>query len=106
MGYNTTTRRTVNVSVNGNAYDERNLIGMAYVIEQATQLRQPASMVNPSMYRCAHTVPLPPFAARGHCNPDYDTIYEHARREAADPAVLARDRVGAEPRRRAWTPAR
>jgi hypothetical protein len=74
MGYNTTTRRTVNVSVNGGAYSERDLIGVAYVIEQATHLRQPASMVDPSMYRCAHTVPAEPFADRGHCNPDYDTI--------------------------------
>ena len=74
MGYNTTTRRTLNVSVNGNAYDERNLIGIAYVIEQATQLRQPASMVNPSMYRCAQTMPAEPFAARGDCNPDYQSI--------------------------------
>ena len=32
-------RLALNVSVNGNAYDERNLIGMAYVIEQATHLR-------------------------------------------------------------------
>ena len=74
MGYNTTTRRTLNVSVNGGAYDERNLIGVAYVIEHATHLRQPASMVDPSMYRCAHTVPAEPFASRGHCNPDYDTV--------------------------------
>jgi Asp-tRNA(Asn)/Glu-tRNA(Gln) amidotransferase A subunit family amidase len=74
MGYNATTRRTVNVSVNGGAYDERNLIGIAYVIEQATHLRQPASMVDPSMYRCADTVPPEPFASRGHCNPDYDAV--------------------------------
>jgi amidase len=76
MGYNATQRRTVNISVNGNAYDERNLIGVAYVIEQGTHLRQPASMVNPSMYRCAHTVPAPPFASRGGCNPDYDTVMD------------------------------
>ena len=74
MGYNATTRRTVNISVNGNAYSERNLIGVAYVIEQATKLRQPASEVNPSMYRCAKTIPAPPFASRGDCNPDYDTL--------------------------------
>ena len=42
------------------------------MIEQATKLRQPASEVNPSMYRCAKTVPAPPFAERGGCNPDYD----------------------------------
>ena len=46
-----------------------------YVIEQATQsLRQPASTVNPSMYRCAKTTPAPPFASRGGCNPDYETL--------------------------------
>ena len=26
------------------------------------------------MYRCAHTAPAPPFAGRGHCNPDYESI--------------------------------
>ncbi len=74
MSYVTTTRRAQSVSLNGGAYDERNLIGVAYVLEQGTKLRQPASMVDPAMYRCAHTVPAEPFAARGHCNPDYDTI--------------------------------
>ena len=71
MGYNATHRRTQFVSVHGNAYSERNLIGVAYVIEQATKLRQPASLLNPSMYRCAKTIPAPPFASRGGCNPDY-----------------------------------
>ncbi|HEX4344801.1 MAG TPA: amidase family protein [Solirubrobacteraceae bacterium] len=74
MGYNTTFRRTQNVSINGNAYDERNLLGIGYVIEQATHLRQPASMVDPSMYRCAKTSPPEPFASRGSCNPDYDSL--------------------------------
>jgi amidase len=74
MGYNAQTRRTVSVSVNGGAYDERNLIGIGYVIEQATHLRQQASAVDPSMYRCAATVPPEPFAGRGHCNPSYTTI--------------------------------
>jgi amidase len=74
MGYDTTQRRTLDVSVNGAAYDEYNLIGVAYVIEQATKLRQTAGQVNPSMYRCAHTVPAEPFASRGHCNPDYESI--------------------------------
>jgi Asp-tRNA(Asn)/Glu-tRNA(Gln) amidotransferase A subunit family amidase len=73
MGYSTTTRRTLNVSVHGNAYTERNLIGVAYVIEQATKLRKPVSEINPSMYRCAHTVPAPAFSERGSCNPDYDS---------------------------------
>jgi amidase len=74
MGYSTTTRRTLDVSVNGGAYDERDLIGVAYVIEQATHLRQTAGMVNPSMYRCANTHPAEPFAARGDCNPEYQKI--------------------------------
>jgi amidase len=73
MGYNTTQRRTLNVSIHGNAYTERNLIGVAYVIEQATKLRKPVSEINPSMYRCAKTVPAPPFAERGGCNPDYES---------------------------------
>ena len=47
MGYNATQRRTLNVSVNGNAYDERDLIGVAYVIEQATKLRKPVSRGQP-----------------------------------------------------------
>ncbi|MDA0166576.1 amidase family protein [Solirubrobacter ginsenosidimutans] len=73
MGYSTTTRRTLNVSIHANAYKERDLIGVAYVIEQATKLRKPASEVNPSMYRCAHTVPAPAFSERGSCNPDYES---------------------------------
>ncbi len=74
MGYTATQRRAQNVAVHGAAYDEYDLIGVAYVIEQATKLRQPASLVNPSMYRCAKTTPAPPFAARGGCNPDYDAV--------------------------------
>ncbi len=76
MGYNATQRRTMFVSVHGGAYDERNLIGVAYVVEQATHKRQPVSELNPSMYRCAKTVPAPPFAARGGCNPDYDSVMD------------------------------
>ena len=74
MGYSATHRRALNVSIHGNAYSERDLIGVAYVIEQATKLRRPASELNPSMYRCADTVPAPPYAGRGGCNPDYDSL--------------------------------
>ncbi len=74
MGYTATQRRAQNVQVHGAAYDEFDILGVAYVIEQATKLRQPASLVNPSMYRCAKTTPAPPFAARGGCNPDYDAV--------------------------------
>ena len=82
MGYSATTRRTLSVSIHGGAYDERNLIGVAYVIEQATKLRQPASMVNPSMYRCAKTEPAPPFADRGGCNPDDTPLAAKAGKDA------------------------
>src|SRR4051794_16758861 len=74
MGYAATTRRAQSISVNGGAYHERDLIGIAYVIEQATHLRQPVSAVNPSMYRCTDTVPAPPFASRGGCNPSYKSL--------------------------------
>lgn len=74
MGYNVTQRRAQSVSIHGNALSERNLIGVAYVIEQATKLRKPASEISPSMYRCAKTVPAPPFAGRGDCNPDYKSL--------------------------------
>jgi Asp-tRNA(Asn)/Glu-tRNA(Gln) amidotransferase A subunit family amidase len=73
MGYSATQRRTLNVSIHANAYKERDLIGVGYVIEQGTKLRRPVSEVNPSMYRCAHTVPAPAFSERGSCNPDYES---------------------------------
>ncbi len=74
MGYTATQHRSQNVNINGGAYDDYDLIGVAYVIEQMTKLHQTPAEVNPSMYRCAHTVPAPPFAGRGHCNPDYVSI--------------------------------
>ncbi|HZO05983.1 MAG TPA: amidase family protein [Solirubrobacterales bacterium] len=73
MGYSATQRRAIGVSIGGGAYSERDLIGVAYVLEQQTMERKPASEVNPSMYRCADTVPAPAFAERGDCNPDHDT---------------------------------
>src|SRR3954452_1713463 len=78
MGYSDTQRRTLSISVNGGAYDERDLIGVAYVIEQGTKLRKPVSEVNPSMYRCAKTTPAPAFAERGSCNPDYASVMKVA----------------------------
>jgi Asp-tRNA(Asn)/Glu-tRNA(Gln) amidotransferase A subunit family amidase len=74
MGYTPTQRRNIGVDINGGAYDEHNIIGVGYVLEQATHLRQPAAMVDPAAYRCAHTVPAEPFASRGHCNPDFESV--------------------------------
>ncbi len=79
MGYSTTQRRAVSVSIHGNALSERNLIGVAYVIEQGTKLRQSPSALNPSMYRCAKTTPRPPYAKRGDCNPTFDNLDNQAR---------------------------
>jgi len=79
MGYSATHRRAVSVSIHGNALSERNLIGVGYVIEQATKLRQPVSELNPSMYRCAKTTPLPPYHERGPCNPTYDSLADKVR---------------------------
>ncbi|MDA0183725.1 amidase family protein [Solirubrobacter phytolaccae] len=78
MGYNDTLRRTLNVSIHANAYKERDLIGVGYVIEQGTKLRKPVSQINPSMYRCADTTPKPAFAERGACNPDYKSALKLA----------------------------
>ncbi len=74
MGYTTTQRRNIGVDIFAGAYGERNIIGAGYVIEQATKLRKPVGEVNPASYRCAHTAPAEPFAARGHCNPDYESV--------------------------------
>jgi amidase len=79
MGYSATQRRNTAVDVNGGAYDDYNLLGVAYVIEKGVQGREAAADVNPSAYRCAETaadVTPEPFAGRGHCNPDYVTVME------------------------------
>jgi amidase len=78
MGYTATQRRSQNVNINGGAYDELNLLGVGYVIEQSTKLHKSPAEVDPASYRCAHTVPAEPFASRGHCNPDYETVKELA----------------------------
>ncbi len=74
MGYTTTQRRNIGVDVFAGAYGERDIIGVGYVIEQATKLRQPVGEVNPASYRCARTIPAEPYAGRGHCNPDYQSV--------------------------------
>ena len=75
MGYTTTQRRNIGVDVFAGAYAERDIIGVGYVIEQATKLRKPVGEVDPSAYRCARTAsPAEPYAARGHCNPDYTSV--------------------------------
>lgn len=93
MGYNPATRRAQGVSIHGNALSERNLIGVAYVIEQYTKLRQPVSELNPSMYRCAKTTPKPAFHKRGACNPDYDDLADKVRTAPELPFALEMESV-------------
>ncbi len=74
MGYSTTQRRNIAVDVNGGPYSEVDLIGVSYVIEQAIHGRKAPAEINPSAYRCAHTATPEPFASRGHCNPDRQSL--------------------------------
>ncbi|HWF74212.1 MAG TPA: amidase family protein [Solirubrobacteraceae bacterium] len=73
MGYTPLQRRNIGVDITAGAYQEYSIIGTGYVLEHATHLQQPAAMVDPASYRCAHTVPAEPFASRGHCNPDFES---------------------------------
>jgi amidase len=73
-GYTATQRRPIGIGIAGGAYDEFNMLGVGFVVEQALKLQQSPAKVDPSFYRCAHTVPAEPFAARKHCNPDYVSV--------------------------------
>jgi Asp-tRNA(Asn)/Glu-tRNA(Gln) amidotransferase A subunit family amidase len=64
-GYDPQGRAPVNVSFNGTAYSEATLLALGYAYEQATNLRQPPSEINPSLWRC---VPGSAFAPRS-CAP-------------------------------------
>jgi len=81
MGYTPTQRRNIAVDVNGGAYDDLDLLGVSYVIEQGSKFIEPGvtrrmspGEVDPSAYRCAHTATPAPFAEREHCNPDYQSL--------------------------------
>jgi Asp-tRNA(Asn)/Glu-tRNA(Gln) amidotransferase A subunit family amidase len=84
-GYSTTQRRNIGVQVHGGAYSELDLIGVSYVIEQTLKARQAPAEINPSAYRCAHTETPEPFAGRGHCNPDHQSLMSML---GGTPAVL------------------
>jgi amidase len=73
-GYTPTQRRPIGIGIAGGAYDELNMIGVGYAIEQSLKLQQTPANVDPALYRCAHTEPAEPFAARRHCNPDYVSV--------------------------------
>jgi amidase len=54
-GYQPANRRPFNITFLSKAWSEPTLIGYAYAYEQASQLRQPPSQVNPSLFR--HVAP-------------------------------------------------
>ena len=98
MGYNATQRRTLNVSVHGNAYDERDLIGVAYVIEQATQAAPAGQHGQPEHVPLREDRPGAAVRrARRAATRTTTSIDEAASAARADAAVLAGDRVGEEP---------
>jgi amidase len=72
-GYTATQRRPVGVTFTGTAYSEATLLELAYAYEQATMHRQPPSIVNPAMYRCAETAPASVFGAHS-CAPGRELL--------------------------------
>jgi amidase len=70
-GYAANNRRAVNISFNGPAFSEARLLAFGYAYEQATELRQPASEIVPSLYRCATTTA---YSGRGACAPGIELL--------------------------------
>ena len=101
MGYNATTRRTLNVSVNGDAL-RRAQPDRRRVRDRAGDAAAPAGQHGQPEH-----VPLRQDGAGAavrrarRLQPGLRHDHEAARRHADDPAVLARDRVGQEPAGRA-----
>lgn len=62
-GYQSTTRRPFNIAFMGEAWSEPTLIGYAYAYEQATNLRQPPSQINPTLFQCVGSPPANPSCA-------------------------------------------
>ncbi len=85
-GYTPTQRRPVGIGIAGGAYDELNMIGVGYAIEQSLKLQKSPANVDPALYRCAHTVPAEPFAGRQHCNPDYVSVTNEIGKKPTDSA--------------------
>jgi amidase len=94
-GYTPTQRRAIGIGLAGGAYDEFNMIGVGYVIEQSLKLQQSPANVDPSFYRCAHTEPAEPFAARGHCNPDYESVTKELKNKQPDLLTTALETTSA-----------
>lgn len=52
-GYQAANRRPFSIALLGQAYTEPTLVGYGYDYEQATKLRQPPAVVNPSLFACS-----------------------------------------------------
>jgi amidase len=50
-GYQASNRRPFNVTFLGRAWSESTLVGYGFAFEQATNLRQPPSAINPTLFR-------------------------------------------------------
>jgi amidase len=62
-GYQSPNRRPFNIAFLGTAWSEPTLIGYAYAYEQATNLRQPPSQINPTLFQCVGSPPANPSCA-------------------------------------------
>jgi len=56
-GYQSTTRRPFNIAFLGTAWSEPTLVGYAFAYEQASNLHQPPSQINPTLFRCVDSPP-------------------------------------------------
>ena len=82
-GYTTTQRAPIGIDINGGAYDEFNMIGVGYVIEQRTETRVSLRQTwTRPMYRCAHTVPARAVRQPRALQPGLPVDHEHARQQA------------------------
>ena len=98
-GYTATQRRPIGVGIAGGAYDELNMIGVGYVIEQATKLRQSPAQIDPADVPVRAHRSRPSRSPRaGTATPTYQSIKATFNGDKSDAAVLARNDLGGEPR--------
>ncbi len=77
-GYTSTQRRPVNVTFTGARYSEATLLAFGHAYERASQLREPPSLINPALYRCADTVP-PSVFGKHSCAPGRELLRKAGR---------------------------
>ena len=95
MGYTTTQRRNLGVDVFAGPYAERDIIGVGYVIEQATKLRKPVGEVESLRLPLRPHAPGRAVRRPRPLQPGLHVGDEPARQHQDDPAVPAGDDLGA-----------